>query len=309
MDYSKYFNQLEIEGYTVIPNVICNSQANEYINSIWNWLESLQTGIQREDPSTWKSKNWPISIHGIIQHYMAGQSKVVWDVRTNPKIINIFKELWDDKDLLTSFDGLCVMKPPNHGGSTRSKSWYHLDQGHNKVGKHCIQGLLNLEETTINDGSFMVLPGSHKCHQEFYKENNIKTKTDWYKFTTDDYSWYINKGFQPKRLEIPKGSVVLWDSRSVHCNVPPTKKSTNFRYVIYICMTPERLSTDKILDKRIKAFKELRMTSHWPHDPKLFPKYPQTYGSPKPEYKHQYIPVQLNDIGRKLVAGKKYQEI
>jgi len=34
------------------------------------------------------------------------------------------------------------------------------------------------------------------------------------------------------------------------------------------------------LDKRVDIFNELRMTSHWPHKPKLFPKVPQTYGKP-----------------------------
>ena len=43
-------------------------------------------------------------------------------------------------------------------------------------------------------------------------------------------------------------------------------------------MTPRSLAKEKDLDKRKKAFYELRMTSHWPHKPKLFPKNPQTYG-------------------------------
>jgi len=34
----------------------------------------------------------------------------------------------------------------------------------------------------------------------------------------------------------------------------------------------------KELEKRKKVFSELRMTSHWPHKVRLFPKIPQTYG-------------------------------
>ena len=43
-------------------------------------------------------------------------------------------------------------------------------------------------------------------------------------------------------------------------------------------MTPRSLATKKELEKRKKLFSELRMTSHWPHKVRLFPKIPQTYG-------------------------------
>ena len=43
-------------------------------------------------------------------------------------------------------------------------------------------------------------------------------------------------------------------------------------------MSPRSLATSKDLEKRKKHFENIRMTSHWPHKPKLFPKIPQTYG-------------------------------
>jgi hypothetical protein len=43
-------------------------------------------------------------------------------------------------------------------------------------------------------------------------------------------------------------------------------------------MTPRTLASKKELEKRKKIFEDLRMTSHWAHKPRLFPKVPQTYG-------------------------------
>ena len=86
---------------------------------------------------------------------------------------------------------------------------------------------------------------------------------------------------QKKKIKCPRGYGVFWDSRLVHYGNPIEKTSPdnfNFRCVVYICMTPRRLATKKELEKRKKLFSELRMTSHWPHKVKLFPKYPQTYG-------------------------------
>ena len=41
-------------------------------------------------------------------------------------------------------------------------------------------------------------------------------------------------------------------------------------------MTPRNFASKKELEK--KVFSELRMTSHWSHKVKLFPKIPQPYG-------------------------------
>jgi hypothetical protein len=61
------------------------------------------------------------------------------------------------------------------------------------------------------------------------------------------------------------------------------------------------MASDKILQKRIDAFTNKRMTSHWPYKVKLFGKEPNTYGgefyetSPLPE-------PTLTDLGRRLVG-------
>jgi hypothetical protein len=46
---------------------------------------------------------------------------------------------------------------------------------------------------------------------------------------------------------------------------------------------PKKDVSNKILDKRIKAFEEMRTTSHWANKCKLFPKNPQTYGAKLPD--------------------------
>ena len=43
-------------------------------------------------------------------------------------------------------------------------------------------------------------------------------------------------------------------------------------------MNTRNFDNKKELDKRNKIFNEQRMTSHWPHKVRLFPKTPQTYG-------------------------------
>jgi hypothetical protein len=82
-------------------------------------------------------------------------------------------------------------------------------------------------------------------------------------------------------VKAPAGSLVLWDSRTVHQGMEPMKDRTkpNIRCVPYICMTPASLATQTQLKKRIKYFEEQRTTNHWPHKIKVFPEFPRTYGN------------------------------
>ena len=66
-------------------------------------------------------------------------------------------------------------------------------------------------------------------------------------------------------------------------------------------MTPRKLATDANLRKKRKAFTELRMTTHWPHKPKLFPVHPRTYGGPIPNICDIEPPI-LTELGKKLAG-------
>ena len=132
---------------------------------------------------------------------------------------------------------------------------------------------------------------------------NISDKTDWYKLTEAETNYFYNKGCVEKKIHCPKGSLVLWDSRTIHCGVGPIKKrkKSNFRCVVYLCYTPRNKATSKIIDKRIKAFEEVRMTNHWPHKPKLFPKNPRTYGN-ELKIMNPINKPKINNLGKSLVG-------
>ena len=64
---------------------------------------------------------------------------------------------------------------------------------------------------------------------------------------------------------------------------------------------PRELSTQKLLEKKQKAFQELRTTSHWANKPTLFPKNPRTYGNELPTITKINQP-NLTDLGKKLAG-------
>ena len=100
-------------------------------------------------------------------------------------------------------------------------------------------------------------------------------------------------------------------SRTVHCGqlalttedlpLDLQKEQRIHRNVVYVCMKPRKYATEANLRKKRKAFDQLRMTTHWPHKPKLFPVNPRTYGGPLPNV----VPIpkpELTELGKKIAG-------
>ena len=271
-------NLIKTNGYAIVTNVITTDKSDSYIAKIWSWLESLNGGINRNDSSTWithekakkenlKSYNWPKNSHGIISNYGISHSNFVWEARCEKNIKTVFSQIWNTNELLVSYDGVCVMLPQNITQVENTSYWFHFDQSPNKEGFQCVQGFLNLQDTTENDGCLMVYPKSNNYHKIFFEEKGLKFDYDWYAFNeiNKGNEWMINKGLNPIKVIAPKGSLILWDSRTVHCSSPP--KSNNIRYAIYICMMPKFTALKEDIELKKHLFKNRIGTSHWPNKP------------------------------------------
>ena len=125
--------------------------------------------------------------------------------------------------------------------------------------------------------------------------------------TSLHYDFYISKGCREVAIKCPRGYGVFWDSRTLHYGNPVQKTASdnyNYRCVVYICMTPRILAISKDLEKRKKIFADLRMTSHWPHKPRLFSKVPQTYGKKIldiADIDMNMVKEYINEVGLKLI--------
>jgi len=267
-------------------------------------LEGFETGIDREDKSTWKASNWPHNSHGIIQHYALGQEQFVWDMRMEESVINIFAQIWGTRKLLVSFDGANLSRPSQI--NRPDKKWEHVDQGPKKLGFQCIQGSVNLLDCGEEDGGLVVYDGSHKLHTAFFEAHTEAKHGDWYLFCREKGELDFYASCKQIKVCAKAGDMILWDSRTVHYATRPTGKRN--RSVIYICMTPAEWAHETAIKKKKKAFADKRMTTHWPHCPILFPVKPRSYGKKEVE---THFPVSrklatLNSTGKRLAGLLPY---
>jgi len=318
-EYDKYVctketlkNTLQMYGVGIIPNVLDENECEKIVTGIWDYLEHItenwEMPIDRNDTKTWREFYKLYPKHSmLLQHWGVGHAQVSWDVRQNTKIVEIFAHFWECEitDLLVSFDGLSFHLPPEitNRGWNRNKTWYHTDQSFTTPEFKCIQSFITGLDINEGDATLSFMENSNNYHAEFKNRYLIANKNDWYKLDSDEQEFYIEKGCNIKNIKCPKGSLVVWDSRTIHCGIEASNKRVlpNIRAIIYLCYMPRILCSQKNLKKKQKAFNELRTTSHYPCDIKLFAMYPHTFGGEIPIITQIEKPI-LNDLG-KLLAG------
>ena len=257
--------------------------------------------MERKDPS------WPYSKHGIIQNYGVGHLQKIWDLRCNQDIGDIFSYIYTEngfenaEDLCVSMDGICVMYPYSDRSLSAMTTKLHLDQHPGIYSKpfkgytgpelspssfSSIQGFVTLEDMYADHGTLRLISGSHHYHADLVRESNRESK--WWSLSPEHYDFLILNGCKDIRIPqgsnseicntlgyIPAGSLVIWDSRVVHCaevhrrEIPQDHR--RWRYIVYISYQPKSLISTTMLKKRISAFENLRMTGHLVSNPFLFP--------------------------------------
>ena len=290
-----------------MPGVLTTEECAAFESGMWQQFSALTKGVLTRNPSTWRSFYNLMPLHSmLLQHYGVGHMQWIWNIRQHPAVVGVFARLWqcEPKGLITSFDGASLHLPPEETrrGWYRGNDWLHTDMHFAPGQPRMVQSFVTLRDINPEDATFMYYSGSHKLHAAFGEKFNLTASKDsWYRLETEEQKAFFSDC--PKvRLAAPAGSMVLWDSRTFHCGSEPLKSrdSPNIRAVAYVCMVPRSMASPKVQEKRRKAFKDRRMTTHVPHECKLFAKTPRTYGNPLPDLAPVPEPV-LTALGRFLV--------
>lgn len=271
-------DHLAEEGYVVIANALSPTDAAHALDLTWEFLEGLGTGIDRSDMSTWGDDRWPIAAHGgIVPSQGIGQSAPQWFIRSVPAVKDAFAAVWDDDDLLVSFDGMAFWRPPTVDPSwstDRGGRWLHIDQHPiSRPGLQCVQGAVTLMPTSPAVGGNILIPRSHEWFADIPERyadrlGRLPEMLDHFRFPADD----------PQLMETPPimchmeaGDMMLWDSRTVHCSSPglePTPEPDPaapelLRAASLVCMMPRSRSNDEVIAHRRAAVAARTSTTNW----------------------------------------------
>ncbi|UJR29197.1 hypothetical protein I4U23_010411 [Adineta vaga] len=266
---------LDENGYVVISDIMNSDEINQNKDLLWKFLENVSNNtIQRNNSQTWNN-DWPSSgKHGVISGNGIGQSDFLWNVRSNPEIRKVFTQIWNDSELLVSFDGCGIFRDWRYNPIWKtSGGWNHVDQNPKiKPDRCCIQGFISLTDQNETTGGLIVYP---KTYLHFTELSDVVQNSDDFVKVPDTHP-IMNQGKTlGKLVHCQAGDLVLWDSRIIHCNTPAIdieKRDRNepidlLRIVAYVCMNP----ISHVHDQTIEEFREKRKEivennctlSHW----------------------------------------------
>ena len=283
----KNIKELQENGYTIIHNVYNKDEISEYKAEFFKWYKHVE------------HLHSIIHSNGICKYFDVGHQRFAWLARTNPKIINIFKKLWNTDELVTSFDGCCYYSPDFIG---EPHYWIHTDQSSQKKGLHCYQSFLSM--TNNSDRTLVLYKGSHLQHQDYFKTMNIDSESDW---NILDENYVNNLKNEKIYVHAKEGDLVIWDSRTFHQNSCGTSCCEEERLVQYLCYLPKHHENNNLkeqLQRRI-FFEDKRTTSHYPYPMNAVPLQPNNYNYYHPNDKilidYNLLPhVNLDDLQEEI---------
>lgn len=263
----RWKDYLKNHGFVVIKEIENEDVCNQYKNELWNVLKCFsKTDLDKPENKKW-SKNYPTSLHGGM--YTIGHTKTQWKIREKSKYI--FEDIWNNKDLVCSFDRFTYYPKERKYKNVDISDWIHSDQSYyNDIDSY--QGMLCLSDNMIyKSGGFVCIPKSNLIHKKICELDNQKNKNDWVKLSKEFKKKYVQNE-NILKVKNRKGDFVIWDSKTIHSGFAPinTKNENYDRIVVYVCMRMRKELNKKNANKRKMAFKDKRCTSHNPINFSLF---------------------------------------
>lgn len=239
--------RLEKHGWAIVP---FPGWEEKYVTQFQELIED-NFDFRFDDSSAWMAKNLPYNLHGILRFNLA-HSNLQWELRE--KAYPIFQQLFEEDDLLVSFDSLNLSYPRKRD---LVQSWCHLDTDQRTYRNQCYQGVLNFLPNGDKDGGLILVDKSHLILEDYFKRHP-SAGLGWWKVEMNDPEV---KKLSIYKINIPPGHMCLWDSRVIHCNMQP--QSSNLRLAAYISMQPRTYASEADLKRRILAFERGQVTGHW----------------------------------------------
>lgn len=214
------------DGYAVIP-VMSEQRAKQYLEELKLWLAEKELDLAPR-------------YAGIIVAKSIGHSPFMKRVRKLKKVKEVFRKLYkcETKDLARSFDGAGLIDK-----GVTIDMWPHrdvrLDEKKKKLRK-CWKWQSFVQLTTNNDTEgFVCWPGSHlKMATLMPQDARVEDAVC---------------------VTVPAGSMVIWDTRLIHCN---WSRGVRERASLYVCMTPQKTLSKVELDNLVEFAKKKITTTH-----------------------------------------------
>lgn len=280
--------QLMLKGFCIVKGVLTPKQVLEARDHMWTDSESLGTGIDRNDPSTWnRADAWPSTAHGLIQNAGWGLFRGVCATRAMTEAT--WQALFKGEQPVASFDCSAICTPQfqkNIQKSWRDKAvrevpaWLHTDQAQYKTEllRH-MQGMVALYPAGQAEMStVLIAPRKGESAQSlrdrflarFPRDPNDKKDVDaerreWLTHDAEQKQWLVDNG-RVLKPRVEAGDMLIWASGVPHASAPDElpegQTERGLRMSLMVSCVPRSLVSEAELDFRKTLLEKGRTSGH-----------------------------------------------
>ena len=211
--------------------------------------------VQGEYWTMWEQSDIPGSDQSGQVMTDAGHTNFMWNARD--QLQPLFQDVWrpqGDEYLVSSFEGFmyCVR------GNNEPKTFLNLNHPQSVNYPICVRGFVSLSESNNNEhGGFILVDKSH----EWFAEREGQQSTDRLGSIPINQLWNTEKS-RFIRPVIPRGGVLLIDSRMIYTTYSPTSIEHPF-VTLNVTMMLSSGMEESDIDKRIQWFYTRKQTGPW----------------------------------------------
>jgi hypothetical protein len=260
----------EQNGYVHVRGAIPPETCEAVVGAIFDCL-----GMDRNDPSDWYRP--PLSPSGFVELY---HHPAMWEARQQPKVHEVFSELWGREDLWVSLDR-AGFKPPTDPAHPdyENRGFIHWDADTSQWPiPFSLQGVVYLTDTTEDQGGWQGIAGMHRFFPEW-----VKTQPADRDPRNPDLA-----GLEITRVPGQQGDMIIWTRALAHGN--GHNVTDRPRFAQYITMSPAQPDDAEALEARLESFRTRRP-----------PKSPSFKGDER-GYEQSLPEPQLTPLGRRLLG-------
>jgi ectoine hydroxylase-related dioxygenase (phytanoyl-CoA dioxygenase family) len=229
----------EENGYIHVKGLVPPEQCEAVVDAIFAFLR-----MDRSNPDDWYRP--PLNPRGFVELY---HHHTMWEVRQEPKLHQVFSELWGTEKLWVSLDRVGFKPPRNEQHlDYDDPGFIHWDADTSQWPlPFSLQGVLYLTDTAEDQGGWQGIPGIHRRFDEW-----VKTQPADRDPRNPDVESLERLGMPITRIAGQQGDMVIWVRALAHGN--GHNVSGKPRFAQYITMSPAKEDDEEGRRARIESF-------------------------------------------------------
>ena len=238
-------------GYLVVSNCIDETDRVQLVSDMWKL-----SGLKKNKPDTWDSTPTGLQKNGFLEMY---HNPIQWKVRQDPRIYNIFADLFKNDELWVSIDRVNMKLPSKGNWISKGFTHWDFDPWDNSEYPLHLQGVIALEDTSLEMGGFHCVPGMHKflkdwaatrpieqCYRDKFYQSGIPIDVPKH------YLSSIEK--QDRPILMKAGDLVIFRGEIAHGN--GENLSSVPRMAMYVTMFPADETQHEWIENHVAIYQK-----------------------------------------------------